>query len=74
MNNESKLKHLELIQHVVSRMGGNLFYLRGWSVTIIGGVLAILSSQKDKLDPFPVVVLLVVTLMFLIYYRYFLSL
>ena len=74
MKNESKLKHLELIQHVVSRMGGNLFYLRGWSVTIIGGVLAILSSQKDKLDPFPVIVLLIVTIMFWIYDGYFLSL
>ena len=71
---EDKRKHWELIQNAVSRLAGNLFYLRGWSVTIIGGVLAILSSQKDKLDPFPVVVLLVVTLMFWIYDGYFLSL
>lgn len=72
--NEKKLKHLELIQLVVTRMGGNLFYLRGWSITLIGGVLAILSQKKDEVDSFPVIVLLVVTLMFWIYDGYFLSL
>ena len=71
---EDKRKHLELIQNTVSRMAGNLFYLRGWSVTIIGGVLAILSTQKDKAEPFPVIVLLVVTFMFWMYDGYFLSL
>jgi len=73
VNNESKLKHLEFIQHVVSRMGGNLFYLRGWSITLIGGVLAIL-SQNENLDSFPVIVLLIVTLMFWVYDGYFLAL
>lgn len=71
--NENKLKHLELIQAVVSRMGGNLFYLRGWSVTLIGAVLAVLSQAKDEVDIFPVIVLLVVTLMFWVYDGYFLS-
>lgn len=73
MKYESKLKHLELIQHVVSRMGGNLFYLRGWSITLIGGVLAILSQSED-LDSFPVIVLLIVTVMFWVYDGYFLAL
>jgi hypothetical protein len=71
---EDKRKHLELIQNTVSRMAGNLFYLRGWSVTIIGGVLAFLSTQKDKAEPFPVIVLLVVTVMFWMYDGYFLAL
>jgi hypothetical protein len=71
---EDRRKHLELIQNAISRMAGNLFYLRGWSVTIIGGVLAILSTQKDKAVPFPVVVLLVLTFMFWMYDGYFLSL
>jgi hypothetical protein len=71
--NESKLKHLELIQGVVTRMGGNLFFLRGWSITLIGGVLAIL-SQKDNVDSFPGIVLLVVVVMFWVYDGYFLAL
>lgn len=70
---EDKRKHLELIQGVVSRMGGNLFYLRGWSITLIGGVLAIL-SQADNVDVFPVVILQAVTLVFWIYDGYFLGL
>lgn len=72
--NDKKLKHLELIQGVISRMGGNLFYLRGWSITLIGGVLAILSQKKDEVDFFPALVLLVVTLMFWVYDGYFLAL
>lgn len=74
MAEERKLKHLELIQGVVSRMGGNLFYLRGWSITLIGGVLAILSQTKDDVNNFPIVVLIVITLMFWAYDGYFLGL
>jgi hypothetical protein len=73
MKHESKLKHLELIQGVVTRMGGNLFFLRGWSITLIAGVLAIL-SQKDNVDSFPGIVLLVVVVMFWVYDGYFLAL
>lgn len=54
-------------------MGGNLFFLRGWSVTLIAGVLAIL-SQKDNVDVFPGIVLVVVVLMFWVYDGYFLAL
>jgi len=54
-------------------MGGNLFYLRGWSITLIGGVLAIL-SQADNVDVFPVIILQAVTLVFWIYDGYFLGL
>ena len=71
--NDSKAKYLEMIQGVISRMGGNLFYLRGWSITLIVGVLAIL-SQKDNVDIFPGIVLIVVVLMFWVYDGYFLSL
>lgn len=73
MSSENKTKHLEMIQMVISRMGGNLFFLRGWSVTLIVGVLAIL-SQKDNVDIFPGIVLVVVVIMFWVYDGYFLSL
>lgn len=73
MKDENKVKHLEMIQGAIGRMGGNLFYLRGWSITLIVGVLAIL-SQKDNVDIFPGIVLVVVVLMFWVYDGYFLSL
>ena len=39
MNN--KLKHLEFIQRVINRMASNLFFLRGWTVTLIAALFAL---------------------------------
>ncbi|MCA9348448.1 hypothetical protein KC867_03495 [Candidatus Saccharibacteria bacterium] len=54
-------------------MGGNLFYLRGWSITLVAGLLALL-SQKDSLKLFPFLMLSAVIIIFWIYDGYFLSL
>lgn len=70
---EDKRKHLEFIQGVITRMGGNLFYLRGWSITLIGGLLALLSQQNNK-DEVPLVMLTAVVVVFWFYDGYFLSL
>lgn len=48
---EAKLKHLEFIQNVISRMNHNSFLLKGWSVTIVSAMLAIYSSTS-KIDLF----------------------
>lgn len=42
----NKQKHLEFIQGVIDRMAGNLFFLKGWAVTLIAGLLAL--SVKDS--------------------------
>ncbi len=42
-----KLKHLEMIQAVISRMAGNSFLLKGWSITLTAAVFA-LASNKDS--------------------------
>ncbi|HEX5456225.1 MAG TPA: hypothetical protein VFW77_02555 [Candidatus Saccharimonadales bacterium] len=68
----NKQKHLELIQQVISRMGGNLFYLRGWSITLAAGLLALLSRQ-DNPDTSPLIILAIVLVLFWIYDGYFLS-
>lgn len=70
---ETKAKHLEMIQGVIGRMGGNLFYLRGWSITLAAGLLALL-AQKDSPKLFSLVMLGSVTIIFWIYDGYFLSL
>lgn len=72
-NDEDKRKHLEFIQEAITRMGGNLFYLRGWSITLIGGLLALLSQQNNK-DEFPLILLTGVVVVFWFYDGYFLSL
>lgn len=46
---ESKLKHLEIIQSVVSRMAGNSFMLKGWSVTLVSALFALAAKDSNSL-------------------------
>lgn len=43
---ESKLKHLEIIQAVITRMANNSFMVKGWCLTLISALLA-LAGGKD---------------------------
>jgi len=45
---ENKRKHLEFIQGVVTRLAGNLFFLRGWAVTLITGLFALSSKEANS--------------------------
>jgi hypothetical protein len=36
----NRVKHLEMIQTVVARLGGNGFLVKGWAITIAGAFLA----------------------------------
>jgi hypothetical protein len=46
---EDKRKHLEMIQEVIARMSGNLFYLKGWTVTLVAGLFAFaVKGTNDK--------------------------
>lgn len=44
---ENKRKHLEFIQNVISRMAGNLFFLRGWTITLIAALLALFAKGEN---------------------------
>ena len=35
---DRKMKHLEMIQGVISRMANNSFMLKGWAVTLVAGI------------------------------------
>lgn len=67
-----RLKHLELIQNVVTRMAGNLFYLRGWVITLIAGVLVLLTQTTT--ERLPIIFLSLIIILFWGYDAYFLSL
>jgi uncharacterized membrane protein len=41
-----KHKHLEFIQTVVARMAQNTFYLKGWSITVVGAFLSFYDKTK----------------------------
>lgn len=38
---ETKIKYLEMIQQVISRMSNNSFLLKGWAITIIAGIFSL---------------------------------
>jgi hypothetical protein len=40
INGENKRTHLEMVQGVIDRMSGNLFFLKGWAVTLVIGLFA----------------------------------
>lgn len=46
MTNE-KIKHLEFIQNVITRMNTNSFQIKGWTVIILSALLAIYASTKN---------------------------
>ncbi|MBK1829041.1 hypothetical protein [Haloferula rosea] len=44
---ETKLKHLEFIQAVISRMNNCSFLLKGWSVTLVSALFALSAKDVD---------------------------
>jgi hypothetical protein len=47
---ESKHKHLDFIQAVISRMATNSFLLKGWSVSLVVAVIALERNNLSVLD------------------------
>lgn len=43
---QEQIKHIELIQAVITRMANNSFMLKGWTITLISGIF-LLSSVKE---------------------------
>ena len=44
----NKHKHLEFVQTAVNRMSGNLFLLKGWSITLIAALFALAAKDANK--------------------------
>jgi hypothetical protein len=40
-----RVKHLEMLQAIITRMASNSFLLKGWSVTLVAGIFAL--GAKD---------------------------
>lgn len=47
VSKEEVMKHLEMIQALVSRMSSNSFLLRGWSVTLVAGLFALAAKDSN---------------------------
>ena len=44
-----KHKHLEFLQGAINRMSGNLFLLKGWTVTLIAALFALAAKDANLL-------------------------
>ena len=44
---EKKLKHLEMIQNIITRLANNSFSLKGWTVIFIAAVLGFAIKESD---------------------------
>lgn len=45
---DKKQKHLEFIQNIIDRMAGNLFFLRGWTITLVAALFALFVKEANK--------------------------
>jgi hypothetical protein len=52
---EDRVKHLEFVQSVISRMAGNSFLTKGWSITIAAAFFAL--AAKDSRPGFALLAL-----------------
>lgn len=44
---EKKLKHLEFIQNVITRMNSNSFLIKGWSITLVSALFALAAKDAN---------------------------
>ncbi|MGB8368022.1 MAG: hypothetical protein ACLPYZ_01690 [Limisphaerales bacterium] len=45
--NDNKLKHLEFIQNIITRMNANSFVIKGWSVTLVSALFALAADKAN---------------------------
>ncbi|WP_420591844.1 hypothetical protein [Bacterioplanoides sp.] len=44
---DKKMKHLEFIQNVISRMNSNSFLIKGWSITLVSALFALAAKDAN---------------------------
>jgi hypothetical protein len=68
---DAKLKHLEFIQNIITRMANNSFLLKGWSITVVGALIGL--NKEGGIGWQVALLALFLTLMFWILDGFFLS-
>jgi hypothetical protein len=48
MSDEHKMKHLEFIQNIITRMNSNSFMVKGWAVTLVAALFALSDEDTNK--------------------------
>lgn len=44
----NKLKHLEFVQNVITRMNTNSFLIKGWAITLTGALMALAAQNYNQ--------------------------
>jgi hypothetical protein len=44
---EMKIKHLEFLQNVISRMNSNSFLIKGWTITLVSALFALAAKDAN---------------------------
>lgn len=44
---EKKIKHLEFLQNVITRMNSNSFLIKGWTITLVSALFALASKDAN---------------------------
>lgn len=44
---DAKLKHLEFIQNVITRMNSNSFLIKGWAITLVSALFALAAKDAN---------------------------
>ncbi|MCB9811252.1 hypothetical protein H6804_00045 [Candidatus Nomurabacteria bacterium] len=71
---ENKRQHLQFIQDVITRMSGNSFLLRGWSVTLITAIVGFaLKSQGATYGTYLLFTAIFLVVVFWVLDAYYLS-
>ena len=47
---ERKIRYLEFIQNIISRMANNSFMLKGWAITLVSGIFVLIPQNINKLN------------------------
>jgi len=47
-NDENKRLHIQMIEDVINRMSSNSFLIKGWSLTILGGLITVYLANINK--------------------------
>ena len=43
-----KISHLQMIQGVINRLAGNSFVIKGWSITVMAAMIALLARGAER--------------------------
>ena len=66
---ENKIKHLEMIQAIITRMAQNSFMIKGWALTLVVAMVAFVPKTAGLFVPIVLVPILIFALLDAYYLR-----